>query len=224
MLTQLCLHYSEGAIHCVPYHGGGVHRVEAANHAAVLLRPARVNRRYWAVLARSLADLEEALNNPSIHERDIERVLVDNPLRLRSLGFREVYHQVVLPREGRRDLIPDVIAEPVDSDFAEILELKLPDADVVVGTQDRARLSRQVNEAAAQLREYSAYFDDRAAAEPIERELGIPCYKPRLTVAIGRNPTRFTPEEQRRALTAHPDLRVVTYDRLMDAAQRRLLL
>ena len=85
-------------------------------------------------------------------------------------------------------------------------------------------MSAALTQAVAQLREYAAFFDDRRAAAQVEQKLGIRCYRPKLTVIIGRDPSRFSAEEQRRALTAHPDLRVVTYDNLLRAARTRLLL
>ena len=224
VLTQLALQEHEGRIHVIPYHGRSLHEVVAGRDTAVLVRPARVNRRYWATFATALSSLEELINTPAVAEHEIETLLEQNPFLLGSLGYTEIYHQVVLPRDGAPDLRPDVIAEPADSAWAEILDLKLPSERLIVGRDDRAAQAAGLTRAAAQLRDYAAYFDDRAAAAKIEANLGIHCYKPKLTVVIGRDPSRFSAEEQRRALTAHPDLRVVTYDNLLRAARHRLLL
>lgn len=224
ILTQVAIHEHGGHIHVTPYHASSLHSVVNRREESVLLRPARVNRRYWATFAPALRELERLLDDPTVTEREIEALLVSNPLLLKGLGYREVYHQVVLPRENAPDLRPDIIAEPAASNWAEIVELKLPRERILVGRGDRARLSAGLAEAVAQLREYAAYFDDRSAASAVEERLGLPCYRPRLAVIVGRDPTRFSPEEQRRALTAHPDLRVVTYDDLIRAARRRLLL
>jgi hypothetical protein len=224
MLTQLGIHYAGGQIHITPFHSGGVHHAVGSRDDAVLLRPARANRRYWTMFRSQIATLEQILNEPGTKEREIEELLTSNPLFLNSLGYERVYHQIVLPRVGASDLKPDVIAEPAGSEWAEILDLKLPSASLVVGRQDRAAMSAALTEAVAQLREYAAYFDDREAAARIEERHGIRCYQPKMTVIIGRDPTRFSDDELRRALTAHPDLRVVTYDDLMRAARTRLLL
>jgi hypothetical protein len=102
--------------------------------------------------------------------------------------------------------------------------LKLPSEQVVIGPNSHAAQAAAITKAAGQLRNYAAYFDDRDAAAKIEKNLGIRCYRPKLTVVIGRDPSRFDAEEQRRALTAQPDLRVLTYDDLLRAARHRLLL
>lgn len=224
LLTQLGIHYAEGRIHVTPFHGGGIHHTLGSRDEAVLLRPARVNRRYWATFRSQIARLEHMLNEPDTTEHEIEDLLRANPLFLNSLGFERVYHQVVLPRQDDTSLKPDIIAEPAGSEWAEILDLKLPSASLLVGRQDRAAMSAALTEAVAQLREYAAYFDDRQVADRIEARLGIRCYRPKLSVIIGRDPTRFSDDQQRRALTAHPDLRVVTYDGLLRAAKTRLLL
>ncbi len=224
VLTQLSLHEQNGHIHVIPYHGGSLHEVMTGDGMAVLMRPARVNQRYWSTFPRALGRLEELINSPGVAEREIEALLVENPFLLGSLGYTEIYHQVVLPRDGAADLRPDVIAEPVGSAWAEIIDLKLPTERIVVGRNDRVAQAAGLTEAAAQLREYATYFDDRAAAAKIEANFGFRCYKPKLTVVVGRDPNRFTADEQRRALTAHPDLRVVSYDDLLRAAQHRLML
>jgi hypothetical protein len=224
VLTAMALTLTDGHVHVTPYHGGGLHHTTTPTDAAVLLRPARINHRYWATFQTAIEQLEALVNQPQVRESEIESLLVANPLFLRSLGYRDIYHQVVLPRTAGPNLRPDVIAEPAGSPWAEILDLKLPSAKVLVGRGDRVRMSAALSEAVAQLREYGAFFDDRRAAAQIEHRLGIRCYRPKLTVIIGRDPSRFSPEEQRRALTAHPDLQVVTYDDLLRAARTRLLL
>lgn len=224
VLTAMALTLTDGHVHVMPYHGGGLHHATTPTDSAVLLRPARVNGTYWATFETAIEQLEALVNQPKVRESEIERLLQNNPLFLNSLGYRDIYHQVVLPRTFGADLRPDVIAEPADSQWAEILDLKLPSAKVLVGRDDRAAMSAALTEAVAQLREYAAFFDDRKAAAQVEQKPGIRCYQPKLTVIIGRDPSRFSAEEQRRALSAHPDLRVVSYDDLLRAARTRLLL
>jgi antiviral defense system Shedu protein SduA len=121
-------------------------------------------------------------------------------------------------------LRPDLIVEPIGQQWADIVDFKRPLETIVVGSANRPRLASALSDAAAQLREYHAYFDDRRLASRIEEKLGIRCYKPRMVVIVGRDPNRFSAEQQRRALTAHPQLEVVTYDQLLRAAREQLLL
>jgi hypothetical protein len=117
-----------------------------------------------------------------------------------------------------------VIAEPADSEWADIIDLKLPSERVLVGREGQASLAAGITRVARQLQEYAAYFDDRGLAREVETRYGFRCHKPRLVAIVGRDPTRYSAEERRRALTSYPDLEVVTYDALLRAARQRLLL
>jgi hypothetical protein len=167
VLTQLTLHAEGGRVHLIPYHGGGLHEALGAGDQAVLLRPARVNRRYWATFDAAIAKLEALLNKRGVKEREIEAVLEENPLFLNSLGFERIYHQVILPRNGASDLKPDVVAEPADSEWAEILDLKLPTTSVLVGPPNRAAMSAALTE--DQMLPPEAHRDHRARPDPLHR-------------------------------------------------------
>jgi hypothetical protein len=203
LLVQVALHSDEsGQIHVVPYHSAP----------------------YWSRFRSAILALERLLNDPRVQERQIEQLLLENPLFLRGLNYGNVYSQVVLPREGAPDLRPDLIAEPLGERWADIIDLKRPLGTILVGSESRVRLAGALTEAAAQLREYRAYFDDRALAKRVETELGIRCYKPKMVVIVGRDPSRYSADQQRRAMTAYPDLEIVTYDQLLRIARDQLLL
>lgn len=224
LLTQLAIFSDEGRLLVMPYHGASVSQVPDRRDDLVLIRPSRASGAERRRFAAAIAQLETLLNDADTSERTIERLLRANPLFLRGLNYRNVYHQVVLPRAGAANLIPDVIAEPVDSEWADIIDLKLPSQKVLVGPDNRASLAHALHKAAAQLREYGSYFDDRRLAQRVEEIYGFRCYKPRLVMIVGRDPQRWTNEEQRRAMTPYPGLELVTYDRLLAAARQTLLL
>jgi hypothetical protein len=224
LLTELAIFVERDAVKVIPYHAHSVHHVEDSHDGVVLVRPARVNQKFWRRFQRDLVTLETLLSRPDVSEREIESLLLRNPLFLAGLNYRAVYPQVVLPQENGRSLRPDVIAEPVNSEWAHIIELKLPSQEVLIGREGRASLASGIHSAVRQLHEYSAYFDDRRVAQQVEQRYGFQCYRPKLVVIVGRDPSGYTPEEQHRALTSYPDLEVVTYDKLLSAARSRLLL
>jgi hypothetical protein len=223
LFSHIALHLEGDRIRVVPYHGHGVHNIEAANEL-IAVRPSRVGAvTQWARLAPAIARLEELLNTPGVKEGDIERLLRANPLFLRGLNYTNVYHQVVLPLTDGSYLKPDIIAEPVGGGWAEILDLKLPTETIYVGGGDRPMLSHAINKAARQLRSYARYFEDRAAAKRVEEKYGFRCYMPRQTVIIGRDPAELNDLQRDTVLTAYPHLRIVTYDELIRSAQELLL-
>jgi hypothetical protein len=111
----------------------------------------------------------------------------------------------------------------VTGNWADVIDLKLPTEPVFVGPADRPRLSAAVAEAAAQLRHYASWFDDRKIASRVEEKYGFRCHKPKQVVVIGRDPRKFTEAQQLAARSSYPDLEIVTYDRLLAAAKDRLL-
>jgi len=225
LLMEIAVHFDgRGRVQVVPYHAYSLHQVAESDTSAVFVRPGRLSKTYWSSFEGAIQALESLLNDPDVKEKQLEELLVANPLFLRGLNYGDVYPQVVLPRQDSSDLRPDLIAEPLGEQWADIIDFKLPFEPILVGSADRPRLAAAITDAVAQLREYRAYFDDRSLAARIEALFGIKCYQPKMVVIVGRDPNRFTPEQQRRALTAHPDLEVVTYDRLLRAARSQLLL
>jgi Domain of unknown function (DUF4263) len=224
-LNEFVLHVDEqGEIRVVPHHAHSLHHVAVRGDEAMEMRPARVSARVWKTFRRAILRLEQLLNDPSVKERQIEQMLVENPDFFYRLNYVDIYPQVVLPRVDKPDLRPDVIAEPVGGEWADIIELKLPIDPILVRRGGRPQIAAALTAAAAQLREYHDYFEDRKLAARIESSLGIRCYRPKLVVIIGRDPNRFTAEEQRWALTADPKLEFITYDHLLRVARSRPLL
>lgn len=219
LLTTVNIEMAGDAISVVPYHAHSLHHVATPDDDLVLVRPARPSRRYWTSFRREILKLEALLNRPATSEREIEELLMSNPLFLRGLNYQSVYGQVVLPRPDGTSLRPDIIAEPIDSQWAHIIELKLPSERILVGRPNRARLAWTITEVTAQLREYAAYFDNRDLAKTVQHQYGFKCHKPKLVAIIGRDPRGYSEEETRRAITSQPDLEILSWDQLLKAAR-----
>lgn len=225
LLTEVALVSTGNRITVVPYHSHSLHGVASEKRdETVIMQPGVISSAYWQRFRSDIDRLEHLVNLPRVKEAQIEELLRRNPLFLRGLNYTEAHYQVVFPRTGADDLRPDIVAKPANSDWWEIIDLKLPRFPVLVGTDNRPSLSAAITEAASQLREYAAYFENRDFAKRIEQKYGFKCYKPKLVVIVGRDPKRFSLEEQRRAMTAYPSLEIVTYDKLIESARSHLLL
>jgi hypothetical protein len=224
LLAELAIVFDRDRVQVIPYHSFSLHNVPGPRDRLVLLRPGRRSTQYWRRFKKDIRELENLLNSRGVKEHEIEALLRRNPLFLRGLNYRKVYPQVILPMGADNSLRPDAIAEPVDSEWCHIIDYKLPSQKVLVGRDNRLSLASGIIEVASQLREYSAYFDQRCIAREVETKYGFKCYKPKLVAIVGRDPQDLEPEQVRRAMTAFPDLEVVTYDRLLKAAKRYLLL
>lgn len=225
LLTELALIGDQRQITIVPYHSHSLHYVpKRHSNEVVLLQPGKMSHNYWKAFSKDIQELERIINADKIRESAVEQLLRRNPLFLRGLNYTQAFFQVILPQSHESDLRPDIIAKPVGSDWWDVIDLKLPNAPVLVGRDNRVSLSAALTEAAAQLREYSAFFDQQRIVRYVEEKYGFKCHKPKLVVIIGRDPLRFTEDQKRRALTAYPNLEVVTYDRLLKSARQLLLL
>jgi hypothetical protein len=224
LLTELALVGNGRNITVVPYHSHSLHHVPRRKSSdLVLIQPGRISHNYWKAFAGDIQELENLINAEKIRELAIEQLLRKNPLFLRGLNYTQAYFQVVLPRSKESELRPDIIAKPVGSDWWDVIDIKLPNVPILVGRENRLSLSYALSEAAAQLREYSAFFDERPFAKYVQEKYGFKCHKPKLVVIIGRDPSRYTEDQRRRALTAYPNLEVVTYDNLLRSAKEMLL-
>ena len=105
--------------------------------------------------------------------------------------------------------------------YADVLELKLPSAPVVVGNPGRERLSAAVHSACAQLREYRDYFDKEDHRTWFETHHGpLRAFRPAMWLVIGRR-GEVDPLAFRRLECEAPMIHMRTYDDLVDRAKSR---
>ena len=118
-----------------------------------------------------------------------------------------------LLREDEGSLIPDFMLQPLGSDFADILDLKRPDAKVVSGRKDRRRFAQCVHEAIAQVREYREYFEHPDHRRAVQERYGFTAYRPDALIVIGRQPEAVSDEEMKRIAGDIPSfVQIQTYD------------
>jgi CspA family cold shock protein len=171
---------------------------------------------------RAVREFEVMLNSPGVRERDLQEFLEEHDELIIEDDHGAAVPQVVLSRADAGSLIPDFALKPRDPDgLADILELKLPKAPVIVGSKNRRRLSAAVMEACAQLRQYHDYFEESRHREAIESTYGLRFFRPRMFVVIGRRGDT-TPFDMRSAQSSAGGVVVRTYDDLLDRARRRL--
>ena len=178
----------------------------------------RATRGFWLPEA---ARLEELINDPWIHEQDLQDFFEENPRLLAGTSYDRVVPHPVLARDESGPLIPDFMLEPVNG-FADVLDLKLPGVPLVTGGRDRLHPTAQVTEAIAQVREYRAYFDDPAHVQAVQDRYGLQAYRPAVAVVIGRDPgPGRNPFELRRIWDELPShVSIMTYDQLLRQVRR----
>jgi len=170
-----------------------------------------------------LEELEALINSPDVSERELQIFFEAHPHFLST--SHTALPQVRLTTDGGNLLIPDFILKPIvaqqrDSRW-EVFDLKLPQAKLLAGKGSRARLSSKVMDAIRQLRDYKEHFENSENAREIGALLGHALKRPKLGVLIGRLANR-DPEALEREQQYHADVKIVTYDEILEQQQSLL--
>ena len=176
----------------------------------------------WSPWWKNIIDeFEELINSPRVRESDLQRFFERNPELLHGDTYEEARSHIVLHRDGQGPLIPDFALRPSNpAALCDLLELKLPQKELLVGPPSRRRLSAAVMEAAAQLREYQAYFDVERHRNMVEKAYGLRFFRPQMIVVIGKR-IKYPALDLRAAETDVPNLTLTTYDDLLERARNR---
>jgi hypothetical protein len=167
-------------------------------------------------------ELEGLINSPGITEDTLQAFFEEHPKFLCGDAYETAQPHIFLQRPDSNPLIPDFALKPPNADaFCDLLELKLPQAKLVVGRNNRRRLSAAVWEAHAQLREYRDYFESRENREAVERVYGLRFFRPKMIVVIGKR-SDYVADDLRKAESEVPQLTITTYDDLLERSQARL--
>jgi hypothetical protein len=166
---------------------------------------------------------EHLINKVDVEERELQLFFEQNPHFLSAVA-QPLAHINFRDPVGRL-LVPDFVLRPIvatqrDSRW-EVLDLKRPQASLLVGPGPRKRISHEVATAIRQLRDYGDYFADPRNAAQIEQKLGHRLRRPKLGVLIGRlrgiNVEALEAEQSRTN-----DVRIITYDEILET-QRSFL-
>jgi hypothetical protein len=176
-------------------------------------------------LERAVAELEALVNDNKNNEADFQKFFERHPEFILTEDHKKAHPHITLAGpDTKGEMIPDFVLEPINQgSFCDLLELKLPQAQVFVLKKGRARFSAAVTEAAAQLREYGKFFDEEKNRAAIQASFGLLAYKPRMFVVIGRR-GRVNPFITRDSESDLPNISLRTYDDLIERVQHRIKL
>lgn len=166
---------------------------------------------------------EALINKQDVREQELQQFFEDHPHFLSET--HTPLSQVRLSKNDGSVLIPDFILKPIfaqqrDSQW-ELLELKLPKEGLLSGKGSRKKLSSQVIAAMRQLRDYKEHLQEGSHAREVAAVLGHPLRYPRLGVLIGRL-ANTDAEALDRELDYQADVRIVTYDEILDRQQAQI--
>lgn len=172
-------------------------------------------------LAPEIEEFEWLINGSNVAEYDIQKFLEKHPRFLLGIEYKSLHSQLTLVREDKPDLRPDFFLERADGSLCDILDVKLPDAKLVVGRQNRRTFSAAVMSALGQLGEYRRYFDDTSNRNKFNAAYGLKAYRPKVQVLIGRS-SGFRDFEEREALKeALSHLQILTFDDILGRVRQQ---
>ena len=165
----------------------------------------------------AIEEFEDLINSTKTSENDIQRFLERNPKFLVSDQYVSAHPHINLINKENEILIPDFVLQPINQNsFCDLLELKLPTAKSYVLQKNRERFSASVAEAAAQLRVYSKFFDEKINRSNFQtRYPHLKIYKPKMFVIIGRRENKNLMAQQE-IMASNPSLILRTYDEILD--------
>jgi hypothetical protein len=212
---------NQGRLIVLPYSRLGtcsIGRMEAPVLSSV---EAQFTNQVQLVEETAFHEFEELINARSLSERTIQEFFEAYPSFLCFGKYVELksHPTLMFAEDSRR--IPDFFLERYDG-FSDILEIKLPDAGIVVGTDNRKYFSSAVYRGLAQLKEYAGYFDDQSRRSDFEHKTQTKLLNPNLVLLIGRN-TDFGTLGARQYLqrSLERDVAILTYDDILESAKRR---
>jgi hypothetical protein len=175
------------------------------------------------ILESTIKEFEELINWKNISERDIQMFIEQHPELLLRGEYAALHSQLILDRGDKGNLIPDFFAELHQGRYFDIIDLKKPNENIMVGGPNRRGFSAAVHSAIYQLREYRDYFDDTRNRQKFYERYGLKGWKPRVAVIIGRSPPVSRYEDFIKAKRSLFDAEVVTYDEIIERAQKRII-
>jgi hypothetical protein len=221
---QFLLYFEGSTVRIRPFGYTGVHRIEQGPLKEGSVWVARSNMLEPLELFDETAIYElELLVNSDAPEREFQQFFDANRSLLPSLGpWKRAHSQLILQRDEGGPLVPDIFLERLDSDFCDLLDLKLPTADLIRRQRNRVRFKDCVMEGVAQLRQYRDWFEDSThRAKFRSRYNGLDAYRPKAVIVIGRRSSYFDGVERVRLESDLPEwLQLCTYDDILSNARR----
>lgn len=167
-------------------------------------------------------ELETLVNEPSPKEKDFQDFFERYPEFILNDDYKKAHPHIVLTKDEDERLIPDFVLEPIDQGgLCDLLELKLPSAQIYVLQKKRMRFSAAVLEACAQLREYRMFFDEKENRNRILEKFGLLAFKPKMIVIIGRRGS-VNPIDVRKIESDIPNIHLRTYDEVIACAKAKV--
>ena len=215
-LTNILVVPNRGHLLAIPATQLQAYQVMTPTNDLLWVAPYVAISRLSSFWRRQLEEFEKMLNDVGAKEHDFQLFFERNPLFLQGIDYKSVIPHPVLEREPDvGNLVPDFLLQPLESQYSDILDLKLPTQKLFAGSENRIRLNQAVQDAIAQVREYRDYFEDPRKRKTVMDKYGMTAYRPSAAIVIGRQEQGLPDEKVRQVLDSLPSFtKLITYDQL----------
>jgi hypothetical protein len=219
--SNIVIFEHEGRLRALPVLQGPPAGIITPSGPPVYAAPYILVPHLGAIWRAQLEEFEALLADLKSIEQTFQSFFERNPHFLRGIDYGRVLAHPSLIREDGSALIPDFLLQPLGSKYANILDLKRPNAKLVTSRRDRRHFAHGVHDAIAQVREYREYFERPEYRRAVQERYDLTSYRPSTFIVIGRQPESVTEEEMKRIAGDLPDFVVVqTYDDLLRKMRR----
>jgi hypothetical protein len=218
---SLYLQFFEGQIEVMPANKRQFYVYDKKKPKPILLDQIIDSSSYFT--EEEIEEFESLLNRSNTTESKLQNFLQDHPKFLLHTDYDELRPQISLIDESGCELKPDFFLRPLGKRLWEILDIKLPRTTMVAGSRNRKSLSHYVHRGSAQLMNYAKFFDDPRNRERVFRATGIDCFKPRLTLVIGKKKNVDEETWNQIIEQERPFVDIVGFDELLERAKKTLL-
>jgi len=185
--------------------------------------------RQLAYLIQHFRDI--AVKQGTKPEEVFQKFFTANPDILFTQGFAKLFPKprLMIPEDPGNWLEPDYVVKPkVSAQLGtrwEILDLKLPDVEIVRGSKFHRTFTANVFKACQQLGNYHRYFgrDDDDAKKELLKNVAFHPRNPKLAVLIGRSITALADAFDHASRTFPvPSVEIITYDEILEKQSLRI--
>ncbi|MCP3854037.1 MAG: DUF4263 domain-containing protein [Actinomycetia bacterium] len=172
-----------------------------------------------SALGPAVAELEALISEPGVPEADLQSFFAEYQEFITGVDYVEAVPHVHLELDSGMVRIPDFVLRSAGPDTGDLLEIKRPDAKVVITKNGRPQLSADVQGGLTQLREYDEVLNSSAVRARVQARYGLELVKPRLRLLIGC--VSGDGAAELRSLARHVAEDILTYDHVLERARLR---
>ena len=169
-------------------------------------------------------ELEYLLSQEYIKESELQKFFERNPEFILDGDYCEAIPQVILKDENEKKNIPDFILKPNEniSVPAKIVELKLPNVELI-RIYDRAEaFTQKITRAVGQLKKYYRYFTSDKNRKIFFEEYHFNVFYPRLALIVGKDVSDIDKETLEDLKTTFNGIDITTYNEVLSNYRQKI--